>query len=263
MEKNPISGHNAISPPLLSICSQPSYRTRGSSPIARNSRVLTWDMIGISTKMRHPCQKWNIANRPLMFDPEYNQIPRAERSSCLSLSTSIAWPAVSFLCWGTISATTNSMWWILSQSTHGLLHCSADWAIQKHFIYWSTALWRVGAEGGGHVYEFSISDKKPRKAGELLKRFERWNTKCNISVACILGKQWGVGTLSHIFGLPSGQNVSANANIKRRLTPLLVCWYFKLIFGLLLNITHWPVAHLCYDGGSFLTTVTEKQYGRR
>lgn len=76
------------------------------------------------------CQKWHPANWCehvlRAFNHEYNHISMAPACHCTPPHPTpytphpiTAWPALSFLCLGTISGTSNSVWWILSQpSTH-------------------------------------------------------------------------------------------------------------------------------------------------
>lgn len=76
-------------------------------------------------------------------------------SACPSFSSTAAWPALSFLCLGTMSGTSNSMWWILSQLTHALPHC------------WSHCNPKTLNVLINNLLFLCISDKKPGREGRL------------------------------------------------------------------------------------------------
>lgn len=135
----------------------------------------------------YACQKWHIA-KMIWACSECVQpwIQSHIHGICQSFSPTAAWPALSFLCLGTISGTRNSIWWILSQPAHTLLHCSSDFAIQRHSMYWSQAFF------------FQYSRQKAREGRLVLEGFEMWGTKCSISVVVYVWKilPQGVGALT-------------------------------------------------------------------
>ncbi len=148
------------------LCSLPSYRLCSSALLGKN--IDLWCGWNFQKDDDNVSMMWARA----CSEHVQPWIQSHIHGTCLSFFSTAAWPALSFLCPGTISEQQLNVMNPISTSTRApsllkqLQSKNTECIDQQPFF-------------------FRISDKKPEREGRLLEGFEWWSTKWSISVVYI------------------------------------------------------------------------------